>query len=498
MQKTVTFHTMVRYRADYPTDNTEYGFYFDVVDSSFLGEPEERASATKHRIKVGITYKLLVNWRLDNVSEDALVRVLFHYARRYVEQRIRDNTLKDCEELLLSSEEHRESHCPLDISRIPDPVGFSADIEVNEQQDTTSTRSAVILTALPVEHKAVSAHLTNLREDTHPQGTVYERGVFSSASQSWEVGIVEVGTGNPGAAMEVERAIQHFRPDVVLFVGIAGGIKDVTLGDVVAATKVYEYESGKAGETFYPRPEVGNSTYRMVHRAQAEARHENWLHRIKAPRATQPHAVVGPIAAGEKVVASTRSDTFSFIQSQYSDALAVEMEGFGFLKAIQANPGVEALVVRGISDLVDRKAEVDASGFQAVAAQNASAFAFEVLANLKMPGKISKESPRAQLLALRTKLDEQLNELPHIMRLHLNHPDAHRWRRTTKRRLHELDRILPGDNWERQYDDIPWHRPNGPVEETEEQRMIYTNACNSADGLLRDALLKLREELDAM
>ncbi len=89
---------------------------------------------------------------------------------------------------------------------------------------------AVILTALSVEYLAVRAHLSERREEVHTQGTVYERGQFLAEGQSWEVGIVEVGPGNPSAAVEAERAIAYFSLDVIFFVGVAGGIKDVTIG----------------------------------------------------------------------------------------------------------------------------------------------------------------------------------------------------------------------------------------------------------------------------
>ena len=247
---------------------------------------------------------------------------------------------------------------------------------------STNLPCAVILTALRVEYEAVRTHLTRIREATHPQGTIYECGIFTSEKQEWDVGIVEIGAGNVGTALEAERAIAYFQPKLMFFVGVAGGLKDVALGDVVVATKVYGYESGKANRTFLPRPEVENSSFRLQHRARFESRKRDWLQRLGslAPDPA-PTVFVKPIASGEKVVSSKRSATLKFLTRTYGDALAVEMEGYGFLKVAHANQ-VEALIIRGISDLIDDKTEADAANTQELAARYASAFAFEVLAKL--------------------------------------------------------------------------------------------------------------------
>ncbi|NEP14349.1 MAG: tetratricopeptide repeat protein [Symploca sp. SIO2C1] len=244
---------------------------------------------------------------------------------------------------------------------------------------------AVILTALPVEYKAVRNHLIDLQEKEHPQGTIYEQGKFVAKGQEWQVGIAEVGAGNAGAAAEAERAIAYFQPNILLFVGIAGGIKDVAIGDVVVATEVYGYESGKVGEQFFTRPKAGKSAYRLVQRAKFEARKGEWLQRLDSAPVSQPRVFVAPIVAGEKVVTSRKSAIFQFLRESYNDAIALEMEGFGFLSAAFAHPNIPAVVIRGISDLIEGKNDdsVESEDIrQAKASQHASAFAFEMLAKL--------------------------------------------------------------------------------------------------------------------
>ncbi len=212
-----------------------------------------------------------------------------------------------------------------------------------------------------------------------------------------EVSFAEIGPGNPGAAAEAERAIAYFAPEVVLFLGVAGGIKGVSIGDVVVATKVYGYERGKVEGDFRSRPVVFNSSYDLEQRARAEAKREDWVTRINKSLASTFRVFVAPIAAGEKVISSKTSDVFMFISEHFGDALAVEMEGVGFLDAAHANQQVRALVIRGISDLIDNKEKSDAQGSQELAALNAAAFAFEVVAKYSSRGSATQSRKPSRL-----------------------------------------------------------------------------------------------------
>jgi nucleoside phosphorylase len=270
---------------------------------------------------------------------------------------------------------------------------------------------AVVLTALPVEYLAVRAYLSDLQEKVHDSGTIYEQGKFRSDAQVWDVGIVEIGAGNSGAALEAERAIAYFKPEVILFVGVAGGIKDVAIGDVVASTKVYGYESGKAEKVFKPRPEIGLAAYDLEQRARAEARKGDWLRRIAVTEVV-PRVFVAPIAAGEKVVASTQSGVYEFLRSNYGDVVAVEMEGFGFFEAARANQKVLAMVIRGISDLIDKKTSADQGGSQEIAAKNASAFAFEMLS--KIQGSVVKSLVREANLGIHLLEEKRWDKLKKV------------------------------------------------------------------------------------
>jgi nucleoside phosphorylase len=238
---------------------------------------------------------------------------------------------------------------------------------------------ALFLTAIEEEADAVAAHLDDLGWEEHPAGSQYRAGYGHGPKTTWRIVIAETGRGSEDATASTARALDHLKPMVAFFVGVAGGLKDVGIGDVVAATEVFGFEYGKDEQDFHPRAQIALSTFYMKELAKRVRTERRWQQRIVGAAAQTPKAVLGPIAAGSKVVASAESPSARLLRRSFSQALAVEMEGLGFLRAVYQSPGIQALVVRGISDLLDGKAEADAGGSQLRAAGTAAAFAFELL-----------------------------------------------------------------------------------------------------------------------
>lgn len=239
----------------------------------------------------------------------------------------------------------------------------------------------MVITALPIEYQSVRRHLSDCETIVHEKGTIYERGLHSTAEFDWKVAVTEVGAGGPRAAIETERAIQQFSPDIVFFVGVAGGVKDVDIGDVVVGSKIYVYESGAETKKFQPRPEAVEPSHVMLQRARYEAKRDEWRRYLTSEYVVPPKVLIGAIAAGEKVIKSRRSPSAQLLKGSYNDVLAVEMEGHGFLEAAHANNS-NALVLRGISDLLSGKARSDRAGSQRLAAERAAAFMFACIDGL--------------------------------------------------------------------------------------------------------------------
>ncbi|MGW7409154.1 5'-methylthioadenosine/S-adenosylhomocysteine nucleosidase [Streptomyces sp. NPDC054833] len=250
--------------------------------------------------------------------------------------------------------------------------------------------TVLVLTALALEYSAVRAHVEDRQDLVHPgNGTRLERGRLPGTP--WHVAIGELGEGARATAALTASLIDWLRPRAVLFVGVAGALKDdIGIGDVVVGTKVYGIHGGKqTAEGLLVRPEAWYASNALVQAARSAVRDM-----------TDVRAHFKPIATGDVVLADAGSEIARHLREHYNDAAAVEMEGSGAAHAAQLSGQVDALVVRGISDRADaRKSEADAGGSQQRAATRAASVAMAVLRKHRPGGDDasahSEEGPRA-------------------------------------------------------------------------------------------------------
>lgn len=248
---------------------------------------------------------------------------------------------------------------------------------------TSTDINVLVVTALKLERLAVREHLIGV--ETESASSLAADIGTSVSSPGQHVAIIETGPGNVGAGVLTAKAEEMFRPEYVVMFGVAGGVKDVAIGDVVASSKVYWVEGGKAADKFKPRPDFAPVSPSMVQLARAVSADNAWMGRAKSSGGTwpgtgrEPQSFVGPIVVGEKVVIDERAEVAQVMSQTFSDAIAVAMEDFGALRCATVNERAKAIAIRGISDLMAHKADADADGSQRLAAANGAAFLFDLL-----------------------------------------------------------------------------------------------------------------------
>jgi 5'-methylthioadenosine/S-adenosylhomocysteine nucleosidase len=229
--------------------------------------------------------------------------------------------------------------------------------------------TALVLTALALEYAAVRPLIEEREELVHPDGTRVERGRLPGTD--WHVVLAELGEGTKAAASLTTQLIAWLKPEAVLFVGVAGSLKeDIGIGDVVVGTKVYGIHGGKQTPSgFQVRPEAWPVSNALVNAARSAVRDMDDV-----------RAHFKPIASGDVVLADAESEIAQHLREHFNDAAAIEMEGAGAVHAAHLNGQLHALVIRGISDHANAdKSTADASGSQHLAAQQAAAVTMAVL-----------------------------------------------------------------------------------------------------------------------
>ncbi len=164
--------------------------------------------------------------------------------------------------------------------------------------------------------------------------------------------------------------IDDFRPEVLLLVGIAGGLTDdgigrdgISLGDVVVAdsivyTEFMKITDGKHFLRYLPVDHPSIHLRKTIVKALMRSVDLSAVVKVERPEAPQPPKILeGQIVCGDKVMGGVEDNMQAQLLAPFDKAIAVDMESIGMARAVCEcrtsvwyNP--RYLVIRGISDLV--------------------------------------------------------------------------------------------------------------------------------------------------
>ena len=240
------------------------------------------------------------------------------------------------------------------------------------QPGRRGTARVGILTILPVEFDAMRLAL-------HAKHEIIGSGYYTPDVKTLDVVLKKSDRGNLQAGIDATNLIEDYRPEVVLLVGIAGGLDgrdDVAPGDVVVPDYLhYAALRSLKGSGAHPRHIPHDPPTVSLHEECVfpASRDSSWSASIPVDPPTERTArvIVKPLIAGEKVYGNaSHPEQRRLLESdEFSDAVAVDMESMGVASAIHRarrsltyNPRL--LVVRGISDPVEREAADRTEGTQ--------------------------------------------------------------------------------------------------------------------------------------
>lgn len=201
-----------------------------------------------------------------------------------------------------------------------------------------------IIAAMPQELKVLVDQLQDARE-TEVLGRTYYQGRLGRH----EVVLVQSGIGKVMSAMSVAILADRFAVDAIINTGSAGALADgIAIGDVVVADQLAYHDVDVTAFGYAYGQMAGQELYYPADRELLEQ-----LTAVLAEQAIKSH--VGLIATGDSFIAG--AERIAAIKEQFSQVLAVEMEGAAIAQAA-VNAGKPFLVIRAMSDTAQGDANI--------------------------------------------------------------------------------------------------------------------------------------------
>lgn len=241
----------------------------------------------------------------------------------------------------------------------------------------TETKTVIALIALAEEHLVFQNIFPVVGDHSTETHIILEHSAGRDGFRL--ISILALQMGSQSALLSANRAIELFSPDLMVVIGIAGGLdKDIMIGDVCVSNEVIDVlhntkiqdANGKSEISFAPdfynidAELVSSFTFLRVHPGY-QGLYKNWRTAEALPEGSTlaevareggPDLHIGPIACGPVVASEQFNDK---LKALHRKVTAIETESGGVFGRL-AQSKIPAIAIRGISDLADGgKAEVE-------------------------------------------------------------------------------------------------------------------------------------------
>lgn len=243
---------------------------------------------------------------------------------------------------------------------------------------------------------AFGAEVTLVKQTLKKSKTVVVDGVSFTTGRigKQRVVVAETGIGKVNAAMTTALLLDHFRPQRVLFTGIAGGTNpDLQPGDIVIGRQTAHHDYGSITDKNTPTRQTRNAITYAFNPVYFPA-DSNLLLLAQRVSKTVPFEGI-PLASGEvskrpvQVMTGTivTGDVFVASAAKVSSlradfgADATEMEGAAVAQVCYQIQ-VPHLIIRSLSDRADAEAHLALDKFYPTAARNSAKLVIAIVENL--------------------------------------------------------------------------------------------------------------------
>ncbi|AJI73441.1 5'-methylthioadenosine/S-adenosylhomocysteine nucleosidase [Francisella tularensis subsp. novicida GA99-3548] len=227
-------------------------------------------------------------------------------------------------------------------------------------------RKIAILGAMEIEIQPILDKLNSYETIEYANNKYYLANY-----QDKELVIAYSKIGKVFSSLTATIMIERFGVEALLFTGVAGGLQDLKVGDMIAATATVQHDVDITAFG-YPYGKIPISEVEIKTSAKLLKQAQNVANELGLNLHT------GVIATGDQFVhCAERKD---FVIKEFA-AKAIEMEGAS-VNLICNEMGVPSLILRSISDTADGDAPENFDEFAKMAAKRSADFIIQMLNNI--------------------------------------------------------------------------------------------------------------------